>query len=141
MPSSLPVLRARPSENTFKLPIVSFNAPEFSDSTISTLRSASRAACVVLCPAPVSATSRPLAARRDLRAALERITGTPVRPWKSRPTLVSARTGVSSDGDGRMTPRGFRGEAELGDLADTDAIEQHGGADQQARNRASNWTR
>ena len=36
MPSSLPVLRARPSENTLKLAMVSFSAPEFSASTEST---------------------------------------------------------------------------------------------------------
>ena len=81
MPSSLPVLRARPSENTLKLAMVSFSAPEFSDSTVSTLRSASRAACVMPCPAPGSATSvgtSPLCA--TFVPPSSAITGTPVRP-------------------------------------------------------------
>ena len=96
MLSSLPVLRASPSEKILKLAMVSFSGSEFSLSTESTLRNASRAACVMLCPAPGSAisvgTSPVFASCVPPSSA---ITGTPVRPWNSRPTLVSARTGVS----------------------------------------------
>ena len=57
--------------------------------------SASRAAWVMLWPAPGSAisvgTSPEFASSMPPSSA---ITGTPVRPWNSRPTLVSARTGV-----------------------------------------------
>ena len=81
MLSSLPVLRARPSENTLKLAMVSFSAPEFSVSTESTLRNASRAACVIPCPAPGSATSvgtSPVFA--TFMPPSSAITGTPVSP-------------------------------------------------------------
>ena len=66
------------------------------------------------------------------------ITGTPVRPWNSRPTLVSARTGVVEATEiVALTRRGLSGaSAEIGHLADADAVEQHAGADQQPRHRA-----
>ena len=139
MPSSLPVLRARPSENTLKLAIVSFNAPEFSDSTESTLRSASRAACVMPCPAPGSATSVGTSPRlRDLRAAFERDHGHAGQALELQADLgVGAHRRRRSDRDGRIDAARVAGrEAELGHLADPNAIEQHGRADKEARNGA-----
>ena len=69
-------------------------------------------------------------------------TGTPVSPWKSSPTLVSARTGVVEATEiVALTPaRIVRREPEFGDLADADAVEQHGGAGQQAGTGPSNCT-
>ena len=56
------------------------------------------------------------------------ITGDPVRPWKSMPTAVSARTGVlRSMAMVACTWRGLSGlSCEARHLADADAVEQHG---------------
>ena len=66
------------------------------------------------------------------------ITGTPVRPWNSRPTLVSDRTGVVEATEiVALTRRGLSGASPRSrHLADADSIEQHGGADQEPGHRA-----
>ena len=71
----------------------------FSATTVSRRRSASRAAWDMLWLAAGSATrsgTSPLAATSgDAETPpVSAITGEPIRPWKSMPTAVSARTGV-----------------------------------------------
>ncbi len=103
------------------------------------MRSASRAAWVMLCPAPGSAIS--VGTGPEFASCMppsSAITGTPVRPWNSRPTLVSARTGVVEATEiVALTRRGtVRREPEIRHLADADAVEQHAGADQKPGHRA-----
>ena len=95
MPSSFPLLRARASEKTCRLAIVLFNGSALSASTVSTRRNALRAAWVMPSPAPGSATSVVTAPEFASNVPpSSAITGTPVKPWNSSPTLVSERTGV-----------------------------------------------
>ena len=101
MLSSLPVLRASPSENTLKFAMVSFSGPEFSASTESTLRNASRAACVMLCPAPGSAINVGTAPElATMLAALQRDDG-----HAGQPLEFQADLGVGSHRRRRQPPR------------------------------------
>ena len=62
----------------------------------------------------------------------------PVRPWNSRPISVSGRIAtVLSTATVAITCFGLlRIELQIGDLADADAVEQHGAAGAQAGDRA-----
>ena len=62
------------------------------------------------------------------------ITGTPVRPWNSRPTLVSdSNRRRRGHRDRRIdAARAVRRKPEIRYLADADSVEQHGSADQES---------
>ena len=139
MLSSLPVLRASPSEKTLKLAMVFLSGSEFSVSTESTLRNASRAACVMPWPAPGSAIKRRhRAGVRQQRAAFQRNDGNAGQALEFQTDLgVGAHRRRRGHRDRRIdAARIVRREAEIGDLTDADAVEQHRGADQQPRHRA-----
>ncbi len=112
----------QPSEKVRKLSIMRAAARRFRQG--SNRRAATHRArlCHALPGTGLRNQRRHLARGGDLLAALQRHDGTPVRPWKSSPTLVSAERVSAITAIVALTRADCRWPVQLRDLADANAV-------------------
>ena len=138
MLSSLPVLRASPSEKTCRLAMVFFSGSALSASTESTRRNALAGGLRhALTCAGLGDQRRHLRRIRQQRAAFQRDHGNAGQALEFQADLgVGSNRRRRGHRDRRIdAARAVRRQAEIRHLADANPIEQHGSADQKSRHR------